>query len=319
MIASSATPPTPQGGQEVAAPGPSGSALAQFARLVRWELFLAWRRRALLLTLGILLLVGYALVTLVEVTLYFAADSNNESYARHLFGATLGLPGVFAVGAPYITSAGLLAFVMLAGALIGSDYSYSTLRLAFTRGTRRGALLAAQVCALALLALALAAALLLVVGLAGAIGQASGVNQAAFTPTAMTALHGALLWLALALNLLAYALVALWVGTISRSVVGAIAGPLGFVVIEVVVSNVLGAFTETSQSDPTATFLSHIPDYLLGPNLSAIIGYARGAPPSAQINAQPLSLAHALVLVGAYCAFFILTSFFILQGRDVLE
>ena len=59
-------PAAPLSAVPVSAPAPAPRAVGgwatQLARLVRWELYLAWRRRGMIITLSALLLAGYALV-----------------------------------------------------------------------------------------------------------------------------------------------------------------------------------------------------------------------------------------------------------------
>jgi ABC-type transport system involved in multi-copper enzyme maturation permease subunit len=320
------TPTGPTGGApslaptsvaEPAAPTPGGSWLAEFARLVRWELFLAWRRRAMMITLGSLLLVGYFVVVLFQYGLYISVGADGQTTGGLVENLTF--PGAVSIGGGYVSYVGVLLFVVLAGALIGSEYSYSTLRLSLARGVGRGRLLAAQVVALALMALGLTALMLTLSGLVGLLGTATGLSQ---THTIISAaLVGELIayWLALALNIFAYALIALWIGTLSRSVAGAIAGPLVFIVVEVVAGDILMAIAAVSERDTMLNMIAHIPQYLLGVNVGALITLA-GDGPYALTNGQaPVSGLHALIVCGVYCALFIGISYLALAHRDIVE
>ena len=63
-------PPTaaPVSSGPVGAPAPkaTGGWATQLARLVGWELFLAWRRRGMVITLSALLFAGYVIVVLFQ-------------------------------------------------------------------------------------------------------------------------------------------------------------------------------------------------------------------------------------------------------------
>jgi ABC-type transport system involved in multi-copper enzyme maturation permease subunit len=218
----------------------------------------------------------------------------------------------------YVSYAGVLLFMVLAGALIGSEFSYSTLRLSFSRGVGRGQLLAAQVVALAVMALLLASLALLQGLITGLIGWALiGAPSHALTVAGM--LEVLLYWLAMAFNIFVYALVAVCIGTLSRSVAGAIAGPLVYLVIEVIVSDILGGFEFWTSNSPVLRAIGEIPKYLLGNNTNALIQYA-GANPYPFDNGQPLvDATHAFVVSAVYCVVLIVLSYLALRTRDIVE
>ena len=306
---------------EPAAPHAEGGWATQLARLVRWELFLAWRRRAMMITLGALLLVGYLLIISVQYLIYFvsSADASGGGTATQTLGAGLRLPGSLGGGGSYVANGGLLLFVVLAGALIGSEYSYSTLRLSLARGVGRGTLLAAQVIALALLALGLTAGMLLLSALVGALGSALGLASAVPAGGGLVLGEIVVYWLALALNIWVYGLISVWIGTLSRSVAGAIAGPLVFLVIEVVTINLLTALQFAPFTSPLLKALGQIPNYLLGTNTNALMTLAGDGPYPFSSGRAPVGVAHALIVCLAYCALFIGVSYLALRNRDVTE
>ena len=310
-------PSTPTTLSEPAAPHPEGGAVSQFARLVRWELFLAWRRRAMVITLTSLLLVGYLLILLAQYAVYYSYSGDSGDAPAGLAHA-LTFPGALGVSGSYISDAGLLLFVVLVGALIGSEYSYSTLRLSLARGVGRGWLLAAQVVAVALLALFLAGVGLLVSALAGWLGLGLGL-PAGFTGAGSLLIEIILYWLALAFNLLAYALISVWIGTLSRSVAGAIAGPLVFIVVEVVATNLLTAFGAFRTGNQTIIAIASLPKYLLGVNTSALVTWAGQGPYELTASVASVGVAHALIVSLVYCALFIVISYLALRHRDIVE
>lgn len=299
------------------APTPTGGKLTQFARLVRWELFLALRRRMMIITLSTLLLVGYLAVVLVQFAIY--AATQGEAGAQ-VIGAGLGFPGGISVAGGFITSAGVLLFVVLVGALIGSEYSYSTLRLSLARGVGRGQLLAAQIVAVAILAMGLTAIAVLLGAVVGGLGAAMGISTTAGGSLSVGEIL--LYWLALAFNIFCYAMIALCIGTLTRSVAGGIAGPLVFIVVEVVVTDVLVALSVFPVTSPLLQALSHTPEYLLGPNASSLITLAGAGPyplTSGQVISPAITWPHALIVSAVYCALLITSSYLVLRNRDVVE
>ncbi len=311
------TIPTAPTYTEAVAPTPGGGWFAQFARLVRWEVFLAWRRRAMIITLLSLLMVGYLLVILVEYLIYYSNLAESGSGVG--LGGLLSFPGALGVGGNYIANAGVLLFVVLAGALIGSEYSYSTLRLSLARGVGRGQLLAAQIVALALLALMLTGLMLVLSALTGLLGLAFGLPQAAGSLSGGLFVEIVGYWLALAFNIFAYALIAVWIGTLTRSVAGAIAGPLVFIVIEVVTTDVLTAVGALRVDSPLLNMIAHIPQYLMGVNTGALITWAGAGPFLFTSGSAPVNALHALIVSLVYCALFIVISYLALRNRDIVE
>jgi ABC-type transport system involved in multi-copper enzyme maturation permease subunit len=300
------------------APTTASGWFAQFSRLVRWELFLAIRRRAMIITLSVLLLVGYLLVLLVDFAIY-ESGPNDPTIAS--IGSALSFPGSISVSGGFIANAGVLLFVVLVGALIGSEYSYSTLRLSLARGVGRGQLLAAQITAVAIFALSLTAVAIALGALAGGFGQLLGISS----PATLAGLSiGELLayWLALAYNLFAYALIAVCLGTLTRSVAGGIAGPLVFIVIEVVVTSVLTALALVPIESPLLKLIVQTPAYLMGVNTGALITLAGAEPYPLTIGAvsnPTLTVPHSLIVSAIYCVLFILSSYLVLRSRDIVE
>ncbi len=312
-------PATPIGAPTISvpvpAPRPAGGWAAQLARLIRWELFLAWRRRAMVITLTSLLLAGYALV---QLFLWLAWASFEQYSAQQAQVAqSLTFPLSISVSGTYFNEVGTLLLIVLAGALIGSEYSYGTHRLSLARGVGRGQLLAAQVIALAILALVTSGMTLLLGGVVGALGSLSLGGSATLSVAGLGEL--VIFWLAIALNAFAYGLIALWIGTLGRSVAAAIAGPLVYIFVEVVATGLFDAFRFAPNPDLVTRFLSEVPNYLLGSNTSEVIQLSGQAPYTLLTHSGQLGWTHALIVVAVYCALFIASAYLVFQGRDVRE
>lgn len=302
---------------EPAAPTASGSWLTQVMRLIGWELFLAWRRRAMVITLSVVFLVVYVIILLLEYAVY-ASNGDNQGAASGL-GEALVWPGAVGVMGEYVTLAGVLLVVVLCGALIGSEYSYATLRLSLARGVKRGQLLSGQIGALAAIALIVVAVTFALGGLVGLLGEAAGVRHSATTAT--PALFGEIVvyGLAIAVNLFVYALIALWIGTLSRSVAGAIGGPLVYIAVEGAARGILTAVSSVVVNDPIIHLIGQIPNYLLGVNTLALIDLAGDEPYPFTSSPAPFGVAHALIVILVYAAIFVLTGYAVLRARDVRE
>ncbi|HEX8981132.1 MAG TPA: ABC transporter permease subunit [Ktedonobacterales bacterium] len=308
-------PPTSAASSAPVAPTPDTNAFNQFARLVRWELFLAWRRRGMVITLSSLLLVAYTIFVLIQFIVYQSMIMYNGAP-----GPSHGLtfPGSVGVSGSYVAHVGVLLFIVLTGALIGSEYSYNTLRLSFARGVGRGQLLGAQIVALALIAVAVCG-VFIVLGLGTAFLSAiSGVSGDSVAFSGAGLLQIFIYWLALAFNLFAYALISVCIGTLSRSVAGAIAGPLVFIVVEVIASGILLGLGGP-YSSPTLHTLGQVPYYFLGANMSALESYAGRTSYIIETSTANISLTHALLVSLAYVVVFIGLSYVALRRRDIVE
>ncbi len=315
LSASPSPAPVPPPSVPAPAPRPYGGWATQMARLVGWELFLAWRRRGMVITLSALLLAGYALV---ELFVWLAwVNTSQAGGEQSQIAKLLVFPGAISLSGQYFNELGTLLLIVLAGALVGSEYSYGTHRLSLARGVGRGQLLMAQVIALAILALVASGATLLLGTVSGGFGGLGIDGSSALSVAGLGELLG--FWLAIALNAFAYALVALWIGTLGRSVAAAIAGPLVYIFVELVASNLLSIFRYAPNPDAVTQFMSAIPDYLLGNNTSEVIQLSGQSPYSLLDYAGHLGWAHALAVITVYCALFIVSAYLVFRSRDVRE
>lgn len=304
-----------------AGPRPDESWLIHLARLVRWELFLIWRRVLFKSLLGALV-GGYLLMLAFILLAYLSASASAALGQANSVRALLGFPLAIQVLAIYVSRLAPLLVCILAGAVVGGEYGFGTLRLVFTHGTSRAQLLLAQILALALLALGVVAAMLVLGALQGvAIGPLVGQMPAAVPAEGWgeMVLYG----LALAAALLTYMLIALFMATLGRSVAAGIGLSLGVLFLEGIVTTVL-VVLGTVMGSSGGQFLAHVPDWFPVNNTTALMDSV-GAQP---INFVPLDVTnlasrmggiHALLVVIAYGAVLIGASYWLLRIRDVTD
>ena len=130
--------------------------------------------------------------------------SDQYSEPQSQVAKLLVFPGSISISGQYFNEVGTLLLIVLAGALVGSEYSYGTHRLSLARGVGRGQLLAAQVIAVAILALIASGVTLLLGTIAGVFGGLALSGSSALSVAGAGELLG--FWLAIALNTFAYAL-----------------------------------------------------------------------------------------------------------------
>jgi ABC-type transport system involved in multi-copper enzyme maturation permease subunit len=233
----------------------------------------------------------------------------------------LTFPDVLSVASGYTGFMGLILLIILAGSIVGGEYSSGTIRLSLARGVGRGQLIAAQVLALAMLALiamGLTLAIAIILGLT--VGPALGGKLPAFPVGGMLELVG--FWIVLSFQIFAYALIGLFMGTLARSTAAAIAVPLGFYIFETLVGGILIALS-FAIGGSFGDFLKHVPDWFLGNNVGTLSTNVAQSPvkfgDSASGAASPLSTGHALLVSLAYCVVLVGLSYLILRRRDITD
>jgi ABC-type transport system involved in multi-copper enzyme maturation permease subunit len=327
-----------------AVPAPAGIWITEVLRLTRWELYLAWRR-VMAKVLIILLVVFYAISIgfLCFVTAQIinqpvvtgqcppeavgcqepSQQELEQERAAQIAPLTdlLTFPTSLNFAASFTRVVGLILICILAGTLVGSEYGYSTQRLAFSRGTSRLQILVAQTLALAVIAMIVAGGMLALGALVGVIaGPAFGVAISA--PSFGGWMEILKFFLAFAFSLFAYTMVALGAATLGKSTAAGIGLALGYIVLELIMGGVLfavGTFLTATGNDIGATLL-HIPDWFLGNNVGAVMGHAGQYPIGLAADPGPdLTLVRALIVSLIYCAVFFGGSYLLLSRRDVTE
>lgn len=225
----------------------------------------------------------------------------------------LNMPGNWNAQERFLIERLVVLGIIFAGVLVGGEYSLGTVRLMFTRGPTRLQFLAAKI---AVLTICIVPALLFVILLGSAVGAAmahlAGVGAGfgfltgdVFGHFVLFVLLGMLFWLA-------YMLMAVFFGTVGRSTVAGIVGPLIWLLLEPVLSGFLSS---------APGFVQYIPNYFLGNNLVSLIYQQMqaigilGGDAASQAGAYPAW--QSLLVVAAYLAIFIGVSCWLTVHRDV--
>jgi ABC-type transport system involved in multi-copper enzyme maturation permease subunit len=259
--------------------------------------------------------------TIVQQRQSFQAAQNEEL-------KLLTFPTILSPTGGYTGFMGSILLCILAGALIGSEYSFGTQRLALSRGLSRAQVLTGQVAMLALVALSLSAGMLLLGTLLGlSVGPALGGSLPALSIDGVLQLLG--FWLVLALQLLGYSLIALLLGTLGRSTAAGIAGSLGYLLFEIIALPILTAIALVliGTGSSFGEGLNHVQDVFLGPNISGLLSGVNASPldlgganASASANlpgADIISPLQGLFVVVVYCIALVGLSYWALRKRDV--
>lgn len=328
-----------------AAPRPTGVWITEVLRLTRWELYLAWRR--VMAKILIILLVVFYAITVGFICFVTAQIMNQPVMVSQCPPEAVGcqepsqeqlqqeraaqitpltdqitFPTSLGFAASFTRVVGLILICILAGTLVGSEYGFSTQRLAFSRGTSRFQILLAQGLALAVISLIVAGGMLMLGALVGLVaGPAFGVAVSA--PSFGGWMEILKFFLAFAFSLFAYTLMALGAATLGKSTAAGIGLALGYIVLELIMAGILftvGTFLIAAGNGDIGAKLQHIPDWFLGNNVGAIMGHAGQYPIGLAADPGPdMTLVRTLIVALIYCAVFFGGSYLLLSRRDVTE
>jgi ABC-type transport system involved in multi-copper enzyme maturation permease subunit len=202
----------------------------------------------------------------------------------------------------FIRAVGLFLVAILAGAVVGGEYSLGTIRLLLSRGPGPVQLIAAKMVALAIV---LFAGIGLTVGLGAGIGLMLALLTGAPVQWSFLTFDFVwrllVLWGVTTLALMIYAFVALLAATLTRSSAGGIAGAIIYAVVERAASNLLPFFASRLTSPAISTFFLKVQVYLMDANVAALIQRAETGPLAN--GAVPPTLpgsTHALMTLGLY-------------------
>jgi ABC-type transport system involved in multi-copper enzyme maturation permease subunit len=233
----------------------------------------------------------------------------------HSVALYLNVPGNWNAQERFLIERLVVVAIILAGTLVGGEYSLGTVRLMFTRGPTRLQFFYAK---LAVLAICVVPILPLVIVLGSAVGglmaHAAGLGAGLGFLSADVFGHFALFTLLGILFWFSYMLMAAFFGTLGRSAIAGIVGPLVWLLLEPVISGFLSG---------APGFAQHIPDYFLGNNLLSLIQDQMRALGIFSLNepspAGALYPGQSLLVVAAYLAVFVGVASWVTVRRDVTQ
>jgi ABC-type transport system involved in multi-copper enzyme maturation permease subunit len=244
------------------------------------------------------------------------ADMQHEKQ-RILNGAAnlLNMPGVWNMEELFVIQVFAVLGIILAGALVGGEYSLGTVRLMFTRGPGRMQFLIAKIVVLAIYIIPTLLFLMLLGTVIGTLmAQLAGIGTGLSFLTADRFGHLVLFLLLGMLSWFAYVLMALFFGTVGRSTVAGIVGPLVWLALEPLFGNIIAVLAGNAGGGP-ADFLKAIPDYFLGNNLASLLHNQGNA--LSFTDAGAYSNGHSLSVIAVYLLVFVSVAGFLTVRRDV--
>jgi ABC-type transport system involved in multi-copper enzyme maturation permease subunit len=198
--------------------------------------------------------------------------------------------------------------------MVGDEYSLGTVRLLYTRGPTRLHFLFAKVATVIMCILPVVLLLtLLGVILGEMLYSLLGFSTDWSFLTASWLGHAMVFVLLEALAWFAYAMLALFFGTLARSTVAAVLAPFIWNIVESALRELIHTFAAGSSS-PFTIVVKAIPNYFIANNMIALLDnqghFVFGC------DLSPLSNLHALTVLAAYLILFIGLSCWLTVKRD---
>ncbi|MDQ2996938.1 MAG: ABC transporter permease subunit [Chloroflexota bacterium] len=291
--------------------------------LIRAEWFkltrrpLAWVLLAVFLASLVLLLLAEFLVVGLDAGMFSGgarAQLLSEEQVRQ-FRLHLTLPGIFGAVLGHVNGVGGICAIALAAGMIGSEYSWGTLRTQLARRPNRGRYLLAKIIGLLL---ALLVGILLALLLGGLLALLFGALLPDTTGDVPTSLLALPLGVLRALYvLLPYVLCTVACSILGRSVVAGAVGGFLFLAVD----TGLGALLFLADLGGPVTFLLNL---IVQPNINTLIvlnSQNFGLDPAALTRTMDLSTLpsplQALLVIAAYSALFGISAYRSLLRRDI--
>jgi len=277
---------------------------------------LAWVLLAVFLaSLVLLLLAEFAVVGLNDGLFSGGARAQllSDEQVRQ-FRLHLGFPGIFGAVLGHVNGIGGICAIALAAGVIGSEYSWGTLRTQLARRPNRGHYLIAKLVGL-LLALLAGIVLALLLGGLLALLFGSLLKDTGGTATSMSALSLGVLRSLYVLS--PYVLCTVACSILGRSVVAGAVGGFMFLLAD----TGLGALSFLASLGGPIAFLLNL---IVQPNINTMIvlnSQGFGLDPAALTRTMDLSTLpsplHATLVIGAYSALFFVSAYCLLLRRDI--
>ncbi len=212
--------------------------------------------------------------------------------------------------------AGLILIIILAGTIVGGEYSVGTVRLMFTRGPTRTQFILGKIGAI-LICIVPGIIVLVPLGiLTGALLNlftGIGIDFSFFSGAWL--LHTVLKLLILMLELFMYGMLALCLSTLGRATAAGVAGALVWWGLETVLGGFLFVIGNSITGAP-GNFIKAIPDYFISNSISTLSqNQDRYLTPTTQ--ASSASDLQALITLAVYLAVFIGVAWWVNLKRDV--
>ncbi len=265
--------------------------LSVLLRLTEMELYKIRRRTMSRVLSSISIIATISLFGLIALAAFLAINNGTSPENVRSFTEALRLPRSLALIEQLLLTLGQILIIILVSTIVGGEYNSGLGVVAITIiGVLTGLLL----------------------------NLATGVSPDFAFFSATWSVHVLLYLLIIILGLFTYAMMALFLSTLGRATATGLAGVLTWSFLIEPVIEVISNFGRNI-SGPTGSFFQSLPDYLIGTNISALLGNQSQYvfPTSSVAQIAPVSDLHALLVLAAYIVIFIGLAWWITMRRDV--
>ena len=293
--------------------------LSVLLRLTEMELYKIRRRTMSRVLSSISIIATLSLFGLIALAAFLAINNGTTPENVRNFTEALRLPRSLVLIEQLLLTLGQILIIILVSTIVGGEYNSGTIRLMLTRGPSRTQFLLSKVgAAITCIGLGVVAITVLGVLTGLLLNLATGVAPDFVFFSATWSVHVLLYLLIIILGLFTYAMMALFLSTLGRATATGLAGVLTWSFLIEPVIEVISNFGRNI-SGPTGSFFQSLPDYLIGTNISALLGNQSQYvfPTSSVAQIAPVSDLHALLVLAAYIVIFIGLAWWITMRRDV--
>jgi len=283
------------------------------------ELYKIRRRTMSKVLSSISIIATLSLFGLIALAAFLAINNGTSPENVRNFTEALRLPRSLVLIEQLLLTLGQILIIILVSTIVGGEYNSGTIRLMLTRGPSRTQFLLSKVgAAITCIGLGVVAITVLGVLTGLLLNLATGVAPDFVFFSATWSVHVLLYLLIIILGLFTYGMMALFLSTLGRATATGLAGVLTWSFLIEPVIEVISNFGRNI-SGPTGSFFQSLPDYLIGTNISALLGNQSQYvfPTSSVAQIAPVSDLHALLVLAAYIVIFIGLAWWITMHRDV--
>src|SRR5438876_4606304 len=288
-------------------------------RLTEMELYKIRRRTMSKVLSSISIIATLSLFGLIALAAFLAINNGTSPENVRNFTEALRLPRSLVLIEQLLLTLGQILIIILVSTIVGGEYNSGTIRLMLTRGPSRTQFLLSKVgAAITCIGFGVVAITVLGVLTGLLLNLATGVAPDFVFFSATWSVHVLLYLLIIILGLFTYGMMALFLSTLGRATATGLAGVLTWSFLIEPVIEVISNFGRNI-SGPTGSFFQSLPDYLIGTNISALLGNQSQYvfPTSSVAQIAPVSDLHALFVLAAYIVIFIGLAWWITMRRDV--
>ena len=275
--------------------------------MIRAELF-KLRKRRMTWILLIVLAAFFCLMFFATYGITASSPDRMPGEAIDAIRASLQFPDAFNMIFSTAGTIGTLLLMILVASSIGNEYSWGTVRQVLTRrGIRYYFVISKLVSFIIIAVIGLLISVIIGFILSLITSNLLGsINWDFMTASYVGGLFQKFGWTLF--SLIPYILMAAFFAFLGRSALVGIGGGLGFYFIEAIA---VGIFNQASG------WLAEIPDYLIGPNVGALLPSTQMAMGPFASSGTSTSTLHASVTLAIYCVVFLIISLYMFKKRDI--